>query len=365
MSICRQGLSLLFAACFLGFSSAQAIAADPDQPKLVVLVYFDQLRGDYLSRWKDQFQDGGFRRLTGEGAWFTNCHYPYGYTVTGAGHASVATGCPPVLHGVVGNDWFDRAAGKSVNCVGADRYEQIPPKTVVDPDDTTKKVSGGGVSPERLLRPTIADVLKKGTNQRGIVVSISGKNRGAALPAGQHPDAAYWMDSGTGQFVTSTYYRDVPHAWVVDFNRSKPADRWKGKTWERLRPDLDYTKLSGPDDMAGESKGAAGQGRTFPHPFEPTDGKTKPAYYSAVYSSPFGNELVLELAERAIVAERLGTDEIPDLLSLSFSSNDAVGHAWGPDSQEVLDVTLRADRIVSRLLSVLDQQVGKGRYVLA
>jgi hypothetical protein len=172
------------------------------------------------------------------------------------------------------------------------------------------------------------------------------------------------MDGGTGMFVTSTCYRDGLHPWVAEFNKTKPAERWHGKTWDRLRADLDYVKLSGPDDVAGESRGATGQGRVFPHPFEPTDPKAKPAYLSAVYTSPFGNELLLDLAEKAITAESLGADDVPDLLSLSFSSNDAVGHAWGPDSQEVLDITLRSDRLMKRLLDTLDAKVGKGKYVL-
>jgi hypothetical protein len=354
-------LTALIAAVFLSPFSARA---EEPRPRLVVLVYFDQFRGDYLSRWSTAFGDGGFKRLTSDGAWFSNCHYPYAYTVTAAGHASVATGCPPADHGVVGNDWYDRAVGKSVNCVGSDRYEQVPSRTMAGTDEDEKKGAKGGVSPDRLLKPTIADALKAGTGNKGKVVALSLKNRGAALPAGKRPDACYWMDGGTGLFVTSTFYRDGIHPWVAEFNKGKPSERWHGKTWDRLRADLDYAKLSGPDDVTGEGRGAAGQGRVFPHPFEPTDPKTKPAYLSAVYTSPFGNELLLELAEKAIDAEKLGADEVPDLLCLSFSSNDAVGHAWGPDSQEVLDVTLRSDRVMMRLLDVLDAKVGKGKYLL-
>ncbi|QEL19048.1 alkaline phosphatase family protein [Limnoglobus roseus] len=352
----------LFAATIL--TSPPLMADEPAKPKLVVLVYFDQFRGDYLARWKGEFGEGGFKRLTADGAWFTNCHYPYAYTVTAAGHSSVATGCPPVDHGIVGNDWYERAAGKSVNCVGADRYYQVPARTKEGADEDEKKGAKGGVSPDRLMKPTIGDALKAGTGGKGKVVGLSLKNRGATLPAGKTPDAAYWMDGGTGQFVTSNYYRDGVHPWVAEFNRRKFAEQWHGKTWERFRADIDYAKLSGPDDISGESRGAAGQGRVFPHPFEPTDMKTKPAYLNAFYTSPFGNEMLLELAEKAITAESLGADDVPDLLTLSFSSNDAIGHAWGPDSQEVLDVTLRSDRIMKRLLDALDTKVGKGKYLL-
>jgi len=355
---------MLFVTTML-LRSASSFADDVPPARLVVLVYFDQFRGDYLERWSAEFGDGGFKRITTDGAWFQNCHYPYAYTVTAAGHASVATGCSPANHGVVGNDWYDRMEGKSVNCVGSDRHRQVPARTLEGADTDEKRGARGGVSPERLLKPTIADALKVGTNGQARVVALSLKNRGAALPGGKTPDACYWMDSGTGLFVTSDYYRDSLHTWVSEFNEQRPADKWRGKTWDRLRADVDYVSLSGPDDTPGESSGAAGQGKTFPHPFEPADSTVKPAYLSAVYASPFGNELLLDLAEQAIVAEKLGADEVPDLLTLSFSSNDAVGHAWGPDSQEVLDVTLRSDRIMKRLLNTLDENVGRGNYVLA
>jgi hypothetical protein len=303
---------------FFALQPTPARADEPAPPRLVVLVFFDQFRGDYLDRWKAEFGEGGFKRLTGEGAWFTNCHYPYALTVTGAGHASVVTGCVPADHGIVTNDWFDRAAGKSVNCVGSDRHEQVPARTAEGADEDEKKGAKGGVSPDRLLKPTFADALKLATAGKAKVVALSLKNRSSALPAGKMPDACYWMDSGTGLFVTSNFYRDALHSWVAEFNKAKPAERWRGKTWEKLRTDLDYAKLSGPDDVAGEGKGA-GQGKVFPHPFEPTDPKTKPAYFNAVYTSPFGNSLLFELAEKAIAVEGLGADDVPDLLSLSFS----------------------------------------------
>ncbi len=360
-STCR----VLLLAALTALTSSLASAADQPKPRLVVLVYFDQFRGDYLGRWSNEFGEGGFKRLMTDGAWFQNCHYPYAYTVTAAGHASVAAGCPPADHGVVGNDWYERAAGKSVNCVGSDKHSQVPARTAEGTDDDEKKSSKGGVSPERLMKPVIGDAIKLGTGGKGKVVALSHKNRGAALPAGKTPDACYWMDSGTGRFVTSTYYPNGLHPWVAEFNKSQPAERWRGKKWDRLRADLDYVKLSGPDDATGEGQGASGQGRVFPHPFEPTNPQAKSAYFSAVYTSPFGNELLMDLATKAIAAEDLGGDDATDLLSLSFSSNDAVGHAWGPDSQEVLDVTLRSDQIMQRLLNALDAKVGKGNYVLA
>jgi hypothetical protein len=177
------------------------------------------------------------------------------------------------------------------------------------------------------------------------------------------PDACYWFFLSLGTFVTSTYYRDTPHSWVAEFNDARPADRWFGKDWTRLRPDLDYAAHSGPDDVAGEATGWD-QGRTFPLAMRGGLDEPGREYYGAVETSPYGNELLLEFAKRAIDAEGLGRNPTPDLLCLSFSSNDTVGHMWGPDSQEVLDTTLRSDLIVRDLLNYLDEKVGRGRYVV-
>jgi hypothetical protein len=334
-----------------------------EAPRLAVLVVIDQLRGDYLTRWDGLFGEGGFHRLEKDGAWFQNCHYPYSDTVTAAGHASLVTGRPPGAHGVIANEWYDRAAGAPVYCVGSERYQRVPPTSLgmIEADKDKKKPKG--ISPDRLLAPSVGDVLKEATGGKGKVVSLSFKDRSAVLPGGRRPDACYWLDTTGGGFVTSTYYRDSLHPWVADFNRSGTADAWLGRQWTRLRADLDYEKYSGPDDAAGE--GTLLFGRTFPHAIGHGGVvQIRAAYYGALYNSPFGNDLLLALARRAVEAERLGRHDAPDLLCLSFSSNDAVGHTWGPDSQEVLDVTLRTDAIIKELLACLDRQVGAGRYVL-
>jgi hypothetical protein len=214
------------------------------------------------------------------------------------------------------------------------------------------------------LAPTLGDALKEATAGKGRVVALSCKDRASVLPGGQRPDVCYWLDTSTGQFVTSSYYRDRPHPWVEEFSRGRPANRWFGRDWTRLLPDLDYERRSGPDDAPGEGKGFS-QGRTFPHPMDGGLKEPGKEYYDALYNSPFGNELLLDLVKRTIDAEGLGTRDVPDLLCVSFSCNDPIGHCWGPDSQEVMDVTLRADRIVKGLLDHLDAKVGKGRYVLA
>ena len=332
--------------------------------KLAVLVVFDQLRGDYLDKWRYLFGPDGFVRLETEGAWFTRCHYPYGVTTTGPGHASILSGTCPDHHGIVNNEWYEKH--QEVYCAGSDRYQFVPPAAPPKPGEKPKPVG----TPDRLLCETVADVLKRETG--GKVFGLSLKDRSAILPTGKRPDGAYWF---TDKFITSTYYPNDPQPWVREFNRSKFVDRWHGKSWDRLRTDIDYAALSGPDDVKGEGIGATQevdkkvvwrQGRTFPHAMNPpTDKAPGSAYYASLANSPFGNDVLLEFAKRCIVAEHLGQDDVPDLLVVSFSSNDLIGHAWGPDSQEVFDVTLRSDALMAEFLGFLDSTVGHGNYVLA
>jgi arylsulfatase A-like enzyme len=336
-----------------------------DRPRLAVLVVFDQMRADYLTRWDGLFDEGGFRRLKKEGAWFENCHLPYAQTFTASGHASLATGCSPMKHGIIGNTWYDRFSSKEIYCVYTDSYELVP---LIRGQVKEEVGTWPGAWPGRLQADTLGDALKGATGNKGRVVSLSLKDRSAILLGCRRApvDACYWFFPSRGRFVTSTYYRPdgQPHSWVAAFDDGRPADQWFGKDWTRLRPDLDYARYSGPDDVAAEDEGWD-QGRTFPHPMKGGLDKPGKSFYEALGNSPYGNELLLRLAERAITAEGLGRRDIPDLLCLSFSSNDGIGHCWGPDSQEVLDTTLRSDLIVKELLEYLDAQVGRGRYVLA
>lgn len=347
--------------------------AQEPKPKLVVLVVFDQMRGDYLDKWRPQFGKDGFIRLQTEGAWFTNCHYPYSVTTTGPGHTSMATGTCPDVHGIINNTWYDAKRGASVNCSEDSRYMRIPPLPKKEPEkepenkdkekepaSNTPKAYG---TPERSLAPTIGDALKAATGGKAKVIGLSFKDRSAVLPTGPKADGAYWLDNEDGMIVTSSFFRDAVHPWVAEFNKSRLAEQWYAKSWTHFRTDVDYKKLSGPDDVVGEGKGSK-QGVTFPHLMDGGQKKITKAYYEALYNSPFGNELLLELVKIAIVKEQLGKDDVPDFLSVSFSSNDAVGHTWGPDSQEVLDTTLRSDVLMGQFLKFLDDTVGKGQYVL-
>jgi hypothetical protein len=330
----------------------------PGGPKLLLLVVFDQMRGDYLQRWYDLYSPDGFRKLTSEGTWFTNCHYPYSMTVTGAGHATLGTGCTPSQHGIIENDWFDRNEGRMVYCASLGmRYATVPPTT------RRSLTYVGGGSPERLLVPTVGEVVKSATHQRGKVIGISLKDRGAILPTGRGADICYWFDDNGGNFVTSEYYADRLPRYMTRFNTLKLANRWFDQPWTRFRSDLDYVTYSGPDDVQGEGPGIM-QGRTFPHSMNGGDRTTTQRFYDAVYTSPYGNELTWAAARMLIDNEKLGQGDATDYLVISYSSNDAIGHVWGPDSQEVLDVTLRSDLIVAEMIRFLDTKLGRDRYLM-
>ncbi|MGH9676719.1 MAG: alkaline phosphatase family protein, partial [Candidatus Acidiferrum sp.] len=312
-----MGVALVILA---GFATAfLRPAAEPPAPRparLAVLVVFDQMRGDYLSRWETLFAEGGFRRLQTEGAWFQNCHYPYANSVTAAGHASLATGCSPRIHGIVGNEWYENAANRIVSCVATRRYHLGPTGDQNDPE-LRRPMAGG--APERLLAPTLADSLNNATGGSGKVVSLSFKDRSAVLPGGRKPDACCWFDNRAGRFVTSSYYGDRLPRWVEAFNDRHLADSWFDKTWTRLRADIDYERYSGPDDAPGEGFGIKGiggerQGVAFPHSMRLGLPKPGRSYYDAMYDSPFGNDLLLELAFAGIAGEQLGQHARPDLL---------------------------------------------------
>jgi predicted AlkP superfamily pyrophosphatase or phosphodiesterase len=346
-------LFVLAAAGLLQLPAPEILTAEeasPERPKLAVLLVFDQMRGDYLEKWRPLFGEGGFKRLQDEGAWFKNCHYPYAYTLTAPGHTSLVTGATPSRHGIIANDWYDRATGETV--------------TSVTPPPEQKRL---GVGPYRRKSQTIGDVLLDVLTGKSRVASLSIKERSAILLAALKAQACYWFDGKSGQFTTSTYYRETRHPWVRKFNDQKLADQWLGKTWERARKDLDYANFSGPDDVFGEGSGY-NQGIGFPHPFrlgkDKDAAKAREKLHLAVENSAAGNELLFDLAKIAIADEKLGQTDSTDLLTVSFSSNDLIGHCWGPDSQEVLDITLRSDALVKEFLDLLDRVVGKGKYVV-
>ncbi|MCH8913308.1 MAG: alkaline phosphatase family protein [Planctomycetes bacterium] len=341
-------------------AQAYEIGADPPAPKgkLAVLIVIDQLRGDYLTRFGDLFGDGGFRLFTERGAWFTNCHYENGVTKTGPGHASIATGANPAVHGIVGNDWYERVDGKlkAALCVG-DRNSKIV--------GLPAGVSYAGASPHRLLADTLADRLKA-ASPKSRVLSCSLKDTAANLAAGKSADGVYWWHTASGTMITSEFFAKKLPGWAQSFNEQRSVDRFFGQRWIRLADPAEYDRRCRRDDYSYEWGHYYTESNDFPHTFGKSSAqKPDTAYYRALYASPFGNEVLLDFTRRGIEAMQLGRRGVTDLLLVSLSSNDLVGHAYGPLSHEVMDVTLRTDQQLARFFKYLDERVGLDNCVIA
>lgn len=339
---------LRFVFVFLAVTSS--VIAQDKKPKLVVGIVVDQMRQEYLNRFQDKFSKGGFNRMLGEGFYLTNAHYNYTPTVTGPGHASVYTGTTPAIHGIIGNDWYDKNIGEIVNCVNDPQQKPIG-----------SAEGKGTVSPWRMLSTTLTDELKLATQKQAKVVGVSVKDRGAVLPAGHLPDGAYWYDSETGKFITSTYYTKTLPAWAQTFNSRNLADQYLNKDWTTLFP-IDQYKQSGPDASPYEQKLANKPKTVFPYVLKELRGKDKG--FDLLPSVPFANDYVTEFAKAALDGEALGKDDVTDFLAISYSSTDIIGHAFGPNSVEVQDTYLRLDRNIEDLLKVLDEKVGAGNYTV-
>ncbi len=320
-----------------------------NQPKLVVGIVVDQMRQEYLYRYESKFGENGFKRLMNEGFMLKNAHYNYVPTETGPGHASIYTGTTPSIHGIVGNDWYDRTSKTNVNCVSDENQKTVGAE------------AGGAVSPWRMLSTTITDELKLSTQQRAKVVGVSIKDRGAALPAGHTPDGAYWYDGRNGNMITSTYYMQKLPDWVTKFNGQKLADKYLNQEWNTLLPVNQYVE-SAPDDSPYEGRWKGKNKPVFPYNL--AELRKQMGEFSLLAMTPFGNNLVADFAKAALLGENLGKDDITDFLAVSFSSTDAVGHAMGPDAVEVEDVYLRLDKTLEEFFAFLDKEVGKGAYTV-
>lgn len=290
------------------FAAIAVAAADAARPRLVLVIIIDQFRYDYLTRFRSDYK-GAFDQMLTRGAVFSNAYYEHFPTVTAVGHSTVLTGALPSTSGIVANDWYDREAGRQVTSVG----------------DISVRLLGGmgeaGASPRQLAVSTVGDELKIASSGKSKVIGISLKDRAAILPAGHSADAAYWFDGKSGHFVSSTYYfPDLP-AWVQEFNRKTPAS-FKGAEW------LGHKLPS--DDRA----------------------------YSLLAATPFSNHLIESFAERVVDEESLGRGPATDLLAVSFSGNDYVGHEYGPDSPEVRDVSIQTDVALAKLFRFIDAKVG-------
>ena len=321
-----------------------------DTPKLVVGVVVDQMRYDYLVRYWDRFGENGFRRLVEEGYNFKNNHFNYLPTNTGPGHTSVFTGTSPMNHGIIGNSWFDKETGEMVYCAGDDS---------VTPVGTAS--TAGKMSPHRMKPTTFADENKVHTQMRGKTIGISIKDRGAILPAGHSADAAYWYHGeDQGRFISSSYYFENLPQWVQRFNDSDKAESYF-KEWNTLYPINTYIE-SGVDQNNFEGGFKENKSATFPYDLETL--RTSNGNFDLLAQTPFGNDLTLDFAKAAVKAEQLGADQYTDVLTLSFSGTDKIGHNFGVNSKEMEDTFLRLDRNIAELLNFLDSEVGKGEYIL-
>lgn len=324
-------------------------AQNVDRPKLVVGIVVDQMRFEYLYKYYPFYSNGGFKKLMQEGSNFTFAHFNYEATKTAPGHASIYTGTTPFYHGIVGNDWYDKQSKQSVNAVVDPNYECVG-----------GNFKDGRCSPKRLLATTITDQIKLAFGGKSKVISISVKHRGAVLPGGHMPDGVYWYNHNNGDFITSSYYMNKLPQWVTDFNNRKLADKYIERGWSLLLPKENYA-ISEPDETKNEED-VFSEGKTsFPHSFKNVKPENK---YSLVSTTPFGNELICEMAKSALINEKLGIDEHTDFLAVSFSSTDYVGHAYGTNAYETQDIYVRLDATIADFLNTLDKNLGKGNYLL-
>jgi arylsulfatase A-like enzyme len=330
-------------------SISSFIFAQTDRPKLVVGIVVDQMRFTDLYRYYDFYSQDGFKRLISEGSNFTYAHYNYELTSTGPGHASIYTGTTPFFHGIIENDFYDRRNNRMLYCVQDDNQNGI---------GTTNSI--GKKSPVNLLSSTITDELKLFTNKKSKVISISIKDRGAVLPGGHMADAAYWYDIKTGNFISSSYYMEKLPGWVNKFNDKKFPEMYLSNDWNLLL-DKSVYEINSPDESPYE-KDLFNEGKTsFPHSFKNLTTEEKGNTFRF---TPFANQAVLELAIEAVKNEKLGSNEVPDFLAISFSTPDLIGHEVGNYSYELMDIYLRVDKQIAVLLNFLDKEIGKGNYLL-
>ena len=318
-------------------------------PKLVVGIVVDQMRYDFLYRFNENYGSGGFKRLMNEGANFTFAHYNFVPTYTAVGHSSVYTGTTPFYNGITGNEIYDPNTGEVKGAVEDDRYKVL-----------TRGNDEGGCSPLKLFSTTIGDELKISNNGLSKVISISIKDRAAVLPGGRLGDAAYWYDHSNGEFVTSEYYMKQLPKWLIDFNNKKLSQQYMQKEWNLSLPIEKYRK-SFPDEAEYELDVFNEGRKSFPHLLKNVKDSDKPG---SLISTPYGNQLLIDLAMAVLDNEYLGRHDVPDLLCISFSSTDYVGHQFGHNSIEVQDLYIKLDKQIADLLNALDEKVGKGNYTL-
>lgn len=337
----------------LSLAGTCVLAQEPSwqhPPKLVVGIVVDQMRTDYIYRYWDNFGDGGFKRLIGDGAFLRDAHYNYMPTVTGPGHASIYTGTTPSHHGIVANDRYDRTTCKTIYCT-------------MDMDANAVGTAPGNAhrSPVQLLSTTLADEIERRTERRSKTIGVALKDRSSILPIGRTGDAAYWMYGTEGNFITSTWYMKQLPQWVIDFNAKKLAEQYLAQTWSLVLPVERYHQVL-PDDNPYEIPLFRGVRPSLPLNLDSL--RKAGAGLDLISYTPWGNTITTDMALAALKGERMGTDAITDLLAISYSSTDILGHRMGPRAVEVEDMYIRLDRELKRLLDELDKSVGSGQYTV-
>lgn len=339
-------LSMALLGC--GTASAQqSNAAAIERPKLVVGIVVDQMRWDYLYRYQKRYTDGGFKRLLGEGFSCENTMIPYVPSVTAIGHTCIYTGSVPSIHGIAGNNFVKD--GKKVYCTDDDSVKPVGTTSVA-----------ALMSPRNLWVSTIGDEMKIASNGRAKVVGVALKDRASILPAGHNPNGAFWFDDQTGCFITSSYYMDHLPKWVEAFNDKRLPEQYLSQKWNTLYPKNTYTE-STTDENEYENGIREGVKATLPLNLPEL---YKKYGYGIIRNTPFGNSLTLDMAKAAIDGEQLGADDETDLLTVSCSSTDYIGHQVGTHAIETEDTYLRLDKAIADFLTYLDSKVGKGNYLV-
>ena len=339
-------LSMALLGC--GTASAQqSNTAAIERPKLVVGIVVDQMRWDYLYRYQKRYTDGGFKRLLGEGFSCENTMIPYVPSVTAIGHTCIYTGSVPSIHGIAGNNFVKD--GKKVYCTDDDSVKPVGTTSVA-----------ALMSPRNLWVSTIGDEMKIASNGRAKVVGVALKDRASILPAGHNPNGAFWFDDQTGCFITSSYYMDHLPKWVEAFNDKRLPEQYLSQKWNTLYPKNTYTE-STTDENEYENGIREGVKATLPLNLPEL---YKKYGYGIIRNTPFGNSLTLDMAKAAIDGEQLGADDETDLLTVSCSSTDYIGHQVGTHAIETEDTYLRLDKAIADFLAYLDSKVGKGNYLV-
>ena len=342
-------------------TNASASTQKAKKPKLVLVLIVDQMRADYLDRFYDLFCEKGFRLLLNNGAWYSNCHYDYMPTNTAPGHSFILSGIYPGTSGIISNEWYSIALGRSYYCVEDSSVSSLG----IDP-----AIAAGKMSPINFQGVTMGDLLKT-VSPKSKVIGISLKDRAAILPAGKHADGAFWFDAQSGRWISSSYYFDRLPDWVQSMNDLHTPEKYLHTIWNRLLPAQAYAR-QGADSAQGEGVIPGDSSSAFPHHIEDMSDsiviqtiRMNLRRFEALLPTPAGDELTIQFAEAALAGEQLGRQNATDILSISFSSPDYCGHIFGPDSHEIEDLILRLDRGLARLFAAIDSTVGLQNTVIA